>query len=43
LHVFDGLEHAFDVHPDYGRLGASIMIQFLNSHVLNARRAGLMS
>lgn len=43
LHVFDGLEHAFDMHPDYGRLSASIMIQFLNSHVLNAKHAGLMS
>ncbi len=43
LHVFDGLEHAFDMHPDYGRLSASIMIQFLNSHVLNVKHAGLMS
>jgi acetyl esterase len=43
LHVFDGLEHAFDTHPDYGRLSASIMIQFLNSHVLNVKHAGLMS
>jgi acetyl esterase/lipase len=43
LHVFDGLEHAFDMHPDYGRLSASLMIQFLNSHVLNAKHVGLMS
>lgn len=42
LHLFDGLEHAFDMHPDYGRLSASIMIQFLNRHVLNASRASLM-
>ncbi len=43
LHVFDGLEHAFDLRPDYGRLSASIMIQFLDSHVLNVAHAGLMS
>jgi dipeptidyl aminopeptidase/acylaminoacyl peptidase len=43
LHVFDGLEHAFDMRPDYGRLSSSILIQFLNSHVLNAQHAGLMS
>jgi len=42
LHVFDGLEHAFDAQPDYGRLSASIMIQFLNRHVLNAKPSGLM-
>jgi acetyl esterase/lipase len=43
LHVFDGLEHAFDMSPDYGRLSASLMIQFLNSHVLDLKHAGLMS
>jgi acetyl esterase/lipase len=43
LHVFDGLEHAFDMYPDYGRLSSALMIQFLNSHVLNVKHAGLMS
>jgi dipeptidyl aminopeptidase/acylaminoacyl peptidase len=43
LHVFDGLGHAFDIRPDYGRLSASIMVQFLNTHVLNAKHQGLMS
>ncbi len=42
LHVFDGLGHAFDLYPDYGRLCASIMIQFLNRHVLAAAHPGLM-
>jgi acetyl esterase/lipase len=43
LHVFDGLEHAFDMNPEYGRMSASIMIQFLNGHVLHVKHAGLMS
>lgn len=42
LHVFDGLEHAFDTDPDYGRLSASLMIQFLNAHVRGAKGPGLM-
>jgi acetyl esterase/lipase len=41
LHVFDGLEHAFDIAPDYGRLSAAIMTRFLDSHVLAS--SGIMS
>jgi acetyl esterase/lipase len=41
LHVFDGLEHAFDMAPAYGRLSASLMTRFLDSHVL-ASSKGLM-
>ena len=33
LHVFDGLEHAFDVVPEYGRLSSALMTRFLDSHV----------
>jgi acetyl esterase/lipase len=43
LHVFDGLEHAFDVAPEYGRLSASLMTRFLDSHVLAATSSGIMS
>jgi acetyl esterase/lipase len=43
LHVFDGLEHAFDIAPDYGRLSASLMTRFLDSHVLASTSSGLMS
>jgi acetyl esterase/lipase len=42
LHVFDGLEHAFDLAPEYGRLSAALMTRFLDSHVL-ATSSGLMS
>jgi acetyl esterase/lipase len=41
LHVFDGLEHAFDLAPEYGRLSASLMTRFLDSHVLAS--SGIMS
>jgi acetyl esterase/lipase len=43
LHVFDGLEHAFDMQPEYGRLSASIMTRFLDSHVLASTPSGAMS
>jgi dipeptidyl aminopeptidase/acylaminoacyl peptidase len=43
LHVFDGLEHAFDVVPDYGRLSAALMTRFLDSHVLASSSSGVMS
>jgi acetyl esterase/lipase len=43
LHVFDGLEHAFDVAPDYGRLSAALMTRFLDSHVLDPSPNGVMS
>jgi acetyl esterase/lipase len=43
LHVFDGLEHAFDVAPEYGRLSAALMTRFLDSHVLSTTPSGLMS
>ena len=43
LHVFDGLEHAFDLIPEYGRLSASLMTRFLDSHVLASTSNGLMS
>jgi acetyl esterase/lipase len=43
LHVFDGLEHAFDISPEYGRLSASLMTRFLDSHVLASASSGLMS
>jgi acetyl esterase/lipase len=43
LHVFDGLEHAFDLAPEYGRLSAALMTRFLDSHVLSASPSGLMS
>jgi acetyl esterase/lipase len=34
LHIFDGLEHAYDVQPAYGQLSATIVTQFLNQHLL---------
>lgn len=34
LHVFDGLEHAFDTQREYGRLSVALMTRFLESHVL---------
>jgi acetyl esterase/lipase len=43
LHVFDGLEHAFDLIPEYGRLSASLMTRFLDSHVHASTTSGLMS
>jgi acetyl esterase/lipase len=43
LHVFDGLEHAFDLAPEYGRLSASLMTRFLDSHVLASTSTGIMS
>jgi acetyl esterase/lipase len=43
LHVFDGLEHAFDVDPEYGRLSASLMTRFLDTHVLASSPGGIMS
>jgi acetyl esterase/lipase len=43
LHVFDGLEHAFDLAPEYGRLSAALMTRFLDSHVLAATSNGIMS
>jgi acetyl esterase/lipase len=43
LHVFDGLEHAFDGSPEYGRLSAALMTRFLDSHVLGSSPSGNMS
>lgn len=43
LHVFDGLEHAYDLAPEYGRLSAALMIRFLDSHVFSPNPSGLMS
>jgi acetyl esterase/lipase len=43
LHVFDGLEHAFDLAPEYGRLSVSLMTRFLDSHVATAVPSGLMT
>ena len=43
LHVFDGLEHAFDLAPEYGRLSAALMTRFLDSHVLSSVSTGVMS
>jgi pectinesterase len=43
LHVFDGLEHAFDLAPEYGRLSATLMTRFLDSHVLASTSSGVMS
>jgi acetyl esterase/lipase len=43
LHVFDGLEHAFDLAPEYGRLSAALMTRFLDSHVLASSPSGTMS
>ena len=43
LHVFDGLEHAFDVAPEYGRLSAALMTRFLDSHVLASTSSGIMT
>lgn len=43
LHVFDGLEHAFDLAPEYGRLSAALMTRFLDSHVLASTSSGIMS
>jgi acetyl esterase/lipase len=34
LHIFDGLEHSFDLQPAYGRLSATIVTQFLDQHLL---------
>jgi acetyl esterase/lipase len=43
LHVFDGLEHSFDLSPEYGRLSAALMTRFLDSHVLGSSPSGIMS
>lgn len=43
LHVFDGLEHAFDMAPEYGRLSIALMTRFLDSHVLSPAPSGVMS
>jgi acetyl esterase/lipase len=43
LHVFDGLEHAFDLSLEYGRLSAALMNRFLDSHVLASSTSGVMS
>lgn len=43
LHVFDGLEHAFDLAPEYGRLSATLMTRFLDSHVLASTSSGIMN
>jgi acetyl esterase/lipase len=43
LHVFDGLEHAFDLAPEYGRLSVALMTRFLDSHVLASTSSGIMS
>jgi acetyl esterase/lipase len=43
LHVFDGLEHAFDLAPEYGRLSAALVTRFLDSHVLASASSGIMS
>ena len=43
LHVFDGLEHAFDLAPEYGRLSSALMTRFLDSHVLASTSSGIMS
>jgi acetyl esterase/lipase len=37
IHIFDGVPHAFDLIPDYGRQCAGILSLFLDSHVLNPR------
>lgn len=37
IHIFDGVPHAFDLIPDYGRQCAGIFSLFLDSHVLNPR------
>ena len=42
LHVFDGLEHAFDLAPEYGRLSVALVTRFLDSHVLAPTPSGLM-
>lgn len=43
LHVFDGLEHAFDLAPEYGRLSTALMTRFLDSHVLGSSPSGTMN
>jgi len=43
LHVFDGLEHAFDLAPEYGRLSSALVTRFLDSHVLASTPSGIMS
>jgi len=43
LHVFDGLEHAFDLAPAYGRLSATLVTRFLDSHVLATASSGILS
>jgi len=37
LHVFDGLPHAFDALPDFGRQCASLMALFLDRVMVNPR------
>lgn len=38
LHVFEGLPHAFDALPDFGRHCATTMALFLDRHVVNPRK-----
>jgi acetyl esterase/lipase len=37
IHVFDGVPHAFDLMPEFGRQCAAIVSLFLDTHVLNPR------
>ncbi|MEO9180195.1 MAG: alpha/beta hydrolase [Acidimicrobiales bacterium] len=34
IHIFDGLEHAYDLQPKYGHLSATIVTRFLDQHLL---------
>jgi acetyl esterase/lipase len=38
IHIFDGLPHAFDLLPDYGRQCAALVGLFLDRHVVDPRR-----
>ncbi|HVB92234.1 MAG TPA: alpha/beta hydrolase [Acidimicrobiales bacterium] len=35
IHIFDGVPHAFDLLPEFGRQCAGILALFLDTHVLN--------
>ena len=37
LHVFEGLPHAFDARPDFGRHCANLIALFLDRHVRDPR------
>jgi acetyl esterase/lipase len=41
LHVFDGVPHAFDLLPEYGRLSVTLLTLFLDTHVLHPRELEL--